>query len=310
MEEGYSKHISDEFYLAFCNLLIASASEEEKKRARQIYVKLLTEYDRMKDKNKFVLFVSEEKKKLQKEIEYITKIQDNRELLLKEYNLRNEKLPKERQIFNISELIEILDREKKEKTETINILNEEAKPANYNSKKKELEEKLSILKPAFDETQDEYKYLVNLQKSFLKCVSKEIEAAEKKDDYISLVYTIRYYRNLFITQNSKIKDIPELNNNLNKIACKLITTMCKKSIFNIFCKDIAMNYKIILQALNSSIADIDDIDICLKLDENSKKLNIEIYDNDTIDSTIEVDYALDKKDLSKKQKKHVPLVNF
>ena len=107
-----------------------------------------------------------------------------------------------------------------------------------------------------------------------------------------------------------IKEIPELNNILNKIACKLVTIMCKKSIFTIFCKDIAMNYKIILQALNSSIVDIDDIDICLKIDKETSRLIIEIYDNETIESTFEVDYQLDKKDLNVRQKKHVPLVNF
>jgi len=157
-----------------------------------------------------------------------------------------------------------------------------------------------------------YKYLVDMQKKFLKCVSKEIEAADKKEDYINLIYTIRYYRNIHLTQNKMIKEIPELNNTLNKIGCKLITIMCKKGIFRIFCRDIAMNYKIILQALNSSIVDIDDIDICLKLqdDDEISKLFIEIYDNDTIDSSLELDYQLDKKDLSVRQKKHVPLVNF
>ena len=149
-----------------------------------------------------------------------------------------------------------------------------------------------------------------MQKNFLKCVSKEVEAAETKEDFINLIYTIRYYRNIHLTSDKMIKEIPELNNILNKIACKLVTIMCKKSIFTIFCKDIAMNYKIILQALNSSIVDIDDIDICLKIDKETSKLQIEIYDNETIESSFEIDYQLDKKDLNVRQKKHVPLVNF
>ena len=190
-------------------------------------------------------------------------------------------------------------------------LTELTKPSVYNKNKHDIEEKIEILKPLAEDNVDIYKYLVNMQTKFLTCVSKEIEDIEKKEDFIDLVYTIRYYRNIHLTSDKMIKEIPELNNSLNKIACKLVTLMCQKGIFHIFCKDIAMNYKIILQALNSSIVDIDDIDICLKIENTeSCKLIIEIYDNDAIDSTLEIDYQLDKKDLSVRQKKHIPLVNF
>ena len=310
MEEGYSRAISDEFYIAFCNVLVANAKKSEKAKIKRTVTSLLKEYDEIKDKNKYIYKVAEEKKKLATQIRYIDKISEDRKLLLEEYKNRNSKLPDDKKIFNVSELSEILSKEKEQKERVILKLTELTKPEKYETHKADVEEKIEILKPALEDDDCLYKYLIALQKSFLKCVSKEIEAAENKEDHINLIYVIRYYRNIHLTSDKMIKDIPELNNILNKIACKLVTIMCKKNIFNIFCKDIAMNYKIILQALNSSIVDIDDIDICLKLDKETSKLMIEIYDNDTIESNLEIDYQLDKKDLSVRQKKHVPLVNF
>ena len=297
------------FVYSFCNVLIVNAKIKEKEKAKKEIEKLIKEYENIKDKDKYLLKVSEEKKKLARQIRKIEKISEDRKLLLEEYKIRNSKLPDDKKIFNVSELSDILLKEKEKNEKLILKLTELIVPAVYEENKKNIEDKIEVLKPVLEE-ESLYKYLIIMQKNFLKCVSKEVEAAETKDDFINLIYTIRYYRNIHLTSDKMIKEIPELNNILNKIACKLVTIMCKKSIFNIFCKDIAMNYKIILQALNSSIVDIDDIDICLRIDKETSKLIIEIYDNETIESSFEVDYQLDKKDLNVRQKKHVPLVNF
>ena len=310
MEEGYSKSISDNFYYSFCNVLIVNAKKSEKEKAKKEVTKLIKEYENIKDKDKYMLKVAEEKKKLARQIRKIEKISEDRKLLLEEYNLRNSKLSDDKKIFSVSELSDMLLKEKENYEKMILKLTELLAPTIYEENKKNIEDKIEVLKPALDEEASLYKYLILMQKNFLKCVSKEVEAAETKEDFINLIYTIRYYRNIHLTSDKMIKEIPELNNILNKIACKLVTIMCKKSIFTIFCKDIAMNYKIILQALNSSIVDIDDIDICLKIDKETSKLQIEIYDNETIESSFEIDYQLDKKDLNVRQKKHVPLVNF
>ena len=310
MEEGYNKSISDNFYYSFCNVLIVNSKKSEKEKAKKEVTKLIKEYEDIKDKDRYLEKVSEEKKKIARQIRKIEKITEDRKLLIEEYNLRNSKLPDDKKIFNVSELSDILLKEKEKYEKLILKLTEISAPSVYEENKKNIEDKIEVLKPVLDEDASLYKYLIILQKNFLKCVSKEVEAAETKEDFINLIYTIRYYRNIHLTSDKMIKEIPELNNILNKIACKLVTIMCKKSIFTIFCKDIAMNYKIILQALNSSIVDIDDIDICLKIDKETSRLIIEIYDNETIESTFEVDYQLDKKDLNVRQKKHVPLVNF
>lgn len=308
MEQGYGKAISDEFFYAFCNVLVLNYKEKDKLKIE--YEKLLDEFNAIADKEKYTQSVNLEKKKIITKLNRIDKVSEDGKLLLKEFESRNSKLPSNRQIFSVSELADILAKEKEDAEKILGKLSNLLKDEVYEKNKNTIEEKLKVLKPFGDKHATVYKYLVSLQKSFLKCIAKEVELADKKEDYINLVYTIRYYRNIHLTDEKTIKEIPEINNTLDKIACKLITIMCKKSILNIFCKDIAMNYRIILRALNSAIVDIDDIDICLKLNKEKDILTVQIYEAETIDSSIEIEYPLEKRDLNIRQKKHVPLVNF
>jgi len=308
MEKGYGKTISDEFYYAFCNVLVLNSKERDK--LKEEYEKLLAEHEEISNKSKYSRKVVYEKKKVSAKINYIDKISEDGKMLLKEFEVRNSKLPQNRKIFSVSELSDILVKEKEEQEKILIKLSTLLKPDTYQKNKEAIEEKLRILKPFGDKNPSIYRYSVALQKCFLKCIAKEVELADRKDDYINLIYTIRYYRNIHLTDDKTIKEIPEINNTLEKIACKLVTIMCKKSIFNIFCQDIAMNYRIVLEALNSTIVDIDDIDVCIRLNKEKDILTVQIYDADVIDSSTEIDFYLDKRDLNVKQRKHVPLVNF
>ena len=308
MEKGYGKAIADEFFYTFCNVLVLDCKEKDKLKLE--YEKLLLEYSEIEDIDKYTKNVNFEKRKVITRINRLDKIADDGKLLLKEFEERNSKLPAGRQIFSVSELADIIAKEKEENEKILGKLSSLLKEDVYEKNKNAIEEKLKMLRPFGDKNATVYKYLVYLQKSFLKCIAKEVDLADKKEDYIDLVYTIRYYRNIHLTDEKTIKEIPEINNILDKIACKLITVMCKKSIFNIFCKDIAMNYKIILRALNSAIVDIDDIDVCLKLNKEKDVLTVQVYEADTIDSSTDIEYSLDKRDINVRQKKHIPLVNF
>ena len=108
MEEGYSKNISDSFYIAFCNVLILNARKSEQMKQKRTLQLLLKEYKEMKDKNKYIYTISKEKKVLETQIKNIEDTLENKDLLLKEYNVRNLKLTNNKKIFNVSELTEIL----------------------------------------------------------------------------------------------------------------------------------------------------------------------------------------------------------
>ena len=138
MEEGYSKNISDSFYIAFCNVLILNARKSEQMKQKRTLQLLLKEYKEMKDKNKYIYTISKEKKVLETQIKNIEDTLENKDLLLKEYNVRNLKLSKNKKIFNVSELTEILEKEKKEKEKLMTRLTELTKPSVYNKNKHDI----------------------------------------------------------------------------------------------------------------------------------------------------------------------------
>ena len=88
----------------------------------------------------------------------------------------------------------------------------------------------------------------------------------------------------------------------------LVVKACKEKVFNIFCKDVAFNYKIILKALETAIPDYDNVDISLKLD--GEVLRITVYDNEIVDIETEIEFPLLSRELAVRQKKKVPLYMF
>ena len=90
-----------------------------------------------------------------------------------------------------------------------------------------------------------------------------------------------------------------------KILKILVTKGCKEKVFNIFCKDIEFNYEIIEKALNTAIANYEDIDIELKIED--EVLEIYVYDNEILDTQTYIKYPLTNKDLAVKQNKRIPM---
>ena len=67
----------------------------------------------MDDRAKFVNYITEEKKRINREIKKIDETLNDNNLLRKEYTKRNSVLPNEKKIFSISHLADKLEKRKK-----------------------------------------------------------------------------------------------------------------------------------------------------------------------------------------------------
>ena len=148
-------------------------------------------------------------------------------------------------------------------------------------------------------------YAIDFQKEALKCFYDNLNKISTKDEIIDIIYKMRYYRKIRITENEKIEDVAVLNDYVQKILKILVTKGCKEKVFNIFCKDIEFNYEIIEKALNTAIANYEDIDIELKIED--EVLEIYVYDNEILDTQTYIKYPLTNKDLAVKQNKRIPM---
>ena len=278
----FGKEASRDFYINLARLIISTNTRDAKDKLKKEYETVLEAYNNMGDKTEYIFKVSDEKKKLTQDIQKIDLLLSNGEALKTEFVKRNKQLPLDKQLFSVGNLADILENEKNRHMKRIRELNELVKPANF--------------------------YSIDFQKAVLKCFSILADRANTKEEIIDLIYKMRYYKKLRVTENEKTEDISYLNVQINKIMQTLVVKACKEKVFNIFCKDIAFNYKIILKALETAIPDYDNVDIELKLE--GELLRIIVYDNEVEDLNTEIEYPLMPKDLAVRQKKKVPLYMF
>lgn len=306
--EYYGKDLSRSLYIALAKLIIASSTRENKEKLKLEYDRVVKAYENMKDKTTYIYRISEEKRKINTEIEQKDIIMNDRMALVKEFENRNKNLPDDKKIFNVSDLIQRLQVEREKCVKRIRELNEMVKPANYSGLKNELVEKIQIMS-MLSENKNIRDYAIDYQKEVIKCFAKSVEKISSKEEIIDIIYKMRYYKKLRVTENEKVEDIQSLFNQIDKILKFVVTKACNEKVFNIFCQDVELNYKIISTALDTSISNYEDVDISLKI-VGDNILEVTVYDNEIIDTQKEIDFTAEKNDLNFKQKKRIPMYVF
>ena len=302
--EYYGEENSKRFYLSLARLIVAKSVTKNRSKGRDEFVRIVNAYENMKNKNEYIYKISSERKKIIAEIEKKDMILNNKELMMAEFEKRNSKLSDDRKILNISVLVDILQKEKNDCFRRMEQLNELVRPLNYANLKSELSEKIRIMS-VVDENKNIRDYKIAFLKDAIKCLSYNIEKMSSKEEIIDIIYKIRYFRKIRVTEEEKVEDIPQLFNDISQILKYTITKGCKEKVFNIFCKNIEYNYQIIDVALNTAISNYEDIDIALKIEDGF--LRVTVYDNEVIDKQEELRFTLTSKDLSIRQNKLVPM---
>lgn len=302
--EYYGEENSKRFYLSLARLIVAKSVTKNRSKVRDEFVRIVNAYENMKNKNEYIYKISSERKKIIAEIEKKDMILNNKELMMAEFEKRNSKLSDDRKILNISVLVDILQKEKNDCFRRMEQLNELVRPLNYANLKSELSEKIRIMS-VVDENKNIRDYKIAFLKDAIKCLSYNIEKMSSKEEIIDIIYKIRYFRKIRVTEEEKVEDIPQLFNDISQILKYTITKGCKEKVFNIFCKNIEYNYQIIDVALNTAISNYEDIDIALKIEDGF--LKVTVYDNEVIDKQEELRFTLTSKDLSIRQNKLVPM---
>ena len=302
--EYYGEDNSKRFYLSLARLIVAKSVTKNSSKVRDEFVRIVNAYENMKNKNEYIYKISSERKKIIAEIEKKDMILNNKELMMAEFEKRNSKLSDDRKILNISVLVDILQKEKNDCFRRMEQLNELVRPLNYANLKSELSEKIRIMS-VVDENKNIRDYKIAFLKEAIKCLSYNIEKMSSKEEIIDIIYKIRYFRKIRVTEEEKVEDIPQLFNDISQILKYTITKGCKEKVFNIFCKNIEYNYQIIDVALNTAISNYEDIDIALKIEDGF--LRVTVYDNEVIDKQEELRFTLTSKDLSIRQNKLVPM---
>ena len=175
-------------------------------------------------------------------------------------------------------------------------------PILYLKRKENLEEIFEV----FTNNERLETLIVKSQLEYLKLFEKKLNQFVTNSEIIDIIYELRYYKKINISENKKIEDIPKLNNAVDAILKKAVTKACKIGILRIVSMNIAFNFDIIKLALNTNIIELKEINLYFNINKDGKLL-VKVFDKDVYEKEATIDLPNGKKDLEVKQRKMIKL---
>mgnify|MGYP000862823222 FL=1 len=269
-------------------LLSIKFNKDKYEEISKIKGKVESELEKIQNKEEFIEKTTQKKIDISNQIKLIDETINDKNLLQEEYLKRNEQLPLEKKIFSMRILSKIMEDEKKDKLKELESLNKLLNPQNFVKYKKELEEKDKYLKVLDSGDKDKLinELKIKLQKLFLNMLEINIKKAETKQEIEKIIYDFRYYSLLQYDYERKIKNVKELNTDIDKIAKKIIDKAIENKIIESLSSDNDTNYQILKNIFHVRIIRLEDS--YLKITKEKDKYYLQIFDENIFEEKIEI----------------------
>ena len=320
LEKLYGKEIAEEIIKLLEEISVYIEMKFDKKAKEKMLnekEEVEDELIKMQDSEKFVEEITGEKRTITEKIRLIDETINNKHLLEKEYERRNELLPLEEKIFSMRILSKMMTDERNEKLERIEKLNKMLNPQKFVKYKKELEEKNKYLILADTENVDDKieKLKLEIQKLFIKCFDIKINKCNSKQEMIKLMYEYRYYLMLPYNTKNNILEEKKLQKEIEDETKKILKKAHKLKVIEEFSKQEEINYELLKVIFQNRNLNIEDIEIKLirqkekNISKNSNGENkniqkeeyyIQVFDGNGIGEkrNLKNSNIMDKKDLA------------
>ena len=301
----------EEIAKAFLNLIykisiiifINIDSNERKSILKEKEV-LQQEFNKIKDKKRYIEEISNKKKELTLDLKKLDLILNNQEMLQQEFETRNKHLPEYNKIFSISHLVEKLQKERKNILTKLEEKNKKVEPKTYLKTRAKLESDCNLLNDIEIKKEDIiYNYINQLQKLFIQEIFlKKIEKSSTKEELINCVYELRYYNFLPYNNKTNIKENEEFKLDIEQAEGILIKKLYDSKIINTISTSEKNDIEIVKNIFNLKIIDMEKIYI--KITKQNDKYVIGTYDEkDTLEKEYEMHLKFNPKDKIKLNKK-------
>lgn len=287
-------------------MIYIQKSEIEKNRLKNEKKYIIEELEQIKNKTEYIDEITYEKKKLINEVKRLDLIVNDKNMLTKEFNDRNNKLAEGKKIFSISDLEEKIRREKNRLLRRIDVCNFNLQPNNYIEKKKQIQKDYSIIKDIdFEKSNNDeqlYKNIYKFQILFIKLLFIKLEKIEQKQDLIDMFYELRYYLLLPYDDNILVCENEGINSDISKLEDELIKKLYAHKIINTMSTNEEADIKIVKNILSLRTIYLEGIYTELVIKNNEYYLNI-YEDKETPEKSIKIDVVFNKKDKIRLNKK-------
>lgn len=275
-------------YIAL-SLIMAEKNKKFKSELEQENKKSLEELEVIKDKAKYLEKLTKDKKEMTKKIKNIDEMLNSEKLLKQELEMRMQKNDKKSKILNLQYLRALLNGERRELMEKMQKNTNLMNPKNYVANKQKIEEKNETINEILEtlEKTNAYDSTMELQKQFLKCMEVKVKNTNNKKDIIDLIYYIRYYVQLPITKEDKIKDLDNIRMQINKIQEVLIAKCINLKIINTISMNNEINFKIIKNILLSTSVNLEELEV--QIEPKYNKLRINLYEGEEMENGFEIE---------------------
>lgn len=304
IEQKYGKKIKDGIVNTIMRLSIIINSIHDKEFEKELLEKkeqIKSVFEKMENTEEYLINITKLKRQKEKELKQLDQIINNKDLLAQEYTNRNNKLPLENKIFSIRVLKNALEEERINIVKEIENYSELMKPKEFLSKRENISKQMEILKVADKNTEEKiHKLVIELQKYVIKCLYKNVQNANNKQDIIELIYKYRYYCYIPISTKKNINEEEKLKKYLEKLGMEIIKKAIELKAIHQITEDTNLNYKITRKILLSKIISLEDINI--KITENKESAILKIYDEEIEDAEMTVKKEKIKVKVNKKIK--------
>ena len=302
MIENYGEKLARQFIEILEQISIVIDCKFNKKRKEQVSLmkkEIEEKLDEIKDKEKFVEKITDEKRKITREIRKIDETINDKNKLQEEYDRRNEKLPLEEKIFSLRILSGLMEKERDEKINKLEKYNLLLNPHKFLQYKKEIENKNKYLEIIdIDNLQKEIdKFKKQLQKIFLQCFEVRLKKVTTKQEMIRLIYEYRYYSMLPYNNKESIYEAKELKDEIKDMTKKILEKSHELKVIERFSKDDEIDYELLKFIFHTRSINLEEIYI--KLTKEKDSYTIYTYDQNTIEEKeeLQTEKIVNKKDL-------------
>ena len=303
LQEEYgeaAKAFLNKFFSA-CIFIKSTKDDEFKEQVIIENEKIDKKLNMLENKEDFLNRITKDKKELTDKIKEIDQKLNDVDLLKEEYDKRNEALPKEKKIFSISNLVDILEAERNDLLQEIKEYNDLMDPKKFIEMKKQLEENKSFfdnLNIREDKKEPISQCILELQKEFLNCFEIKIDKCDLKKNMIDLIYEYRYYRFLKYKKDRTIRGDRRLNKQNEIIISSIIKKAEELKVLEKVSSKKEYNKSILEEIFNTKMITLENVHIVLS--QEDEKIIVKYYDGNVLET--KKDFSIKENDIKLRKK--------
>ena len=286
------------YFDVLCKYLVIRLNSKEKTKTNKELELKKKEVETISDKISYFENIKNVKLKYLKELEKLTLILNNKELMRKEYLERNKKVEESKKYATIGVYKKMLEARKEKVVTEISRLTANMNPINYMNYKRELEKFIEI---NTENPQDKDETIIKLQEEFIKVLKDNCYETDDTEGLENLIFKMRYYRYLYITEELQIRDVDNLRGLLDVVTKQAIHKLVLLENIKRIAIDDNLNEEIINTILDTKIIDLKSLKFEIDIKEDSVK--IKTYESEVFEKEFEIKGTFSKKNFDVKQGK-------